>query len=45
MTPGMAEVIELVGKDIETVTITLFCIFRKLEKRLSMLSRGMSGMK
>lgn len=44
MTPKMAKVIELVEEDIETVIITLFCMFRKLEKRLNML-RDTSGIK
>lgn len=35
--------IKLVDKDIKAVIITLFCKYKNLKERLSMLSRDMEG--
>lgn len=32
------QIIEFVGKDIKTVSITVFCIFKKLEERLDIIN-------
>lgn len=40
----MTQMIELVNRDIKTV-ITIFHMFRKLEKRLNILSRDMEDVK
>lgn len=39
----MVEMIELVNKDIKTVVITIFHMFKKLEEILNMLNRDMRG--
>ena len=39
--PELMQMLELAGKDIKTVVITLFHRFKRLEKRLNMLSRNM----
>ena len=39
--PELMQMLELAGKDIKIVIITLFHRFKRLEKRLNMLSRNM----
>ena len=39
--PELMQMLELAGKDIKIVIITLFHRFKRLEKRLNMLSRIM----
>lgn len=41
----MTQVTERVDKDIKTVNITIFYMFKKLPERLSMLSRDMGDIK
>lgn len=44
--PELTQRIKLVDKDIKRVIIiTIFCMFRKLEERLNILSRDVEGIK
>lgn len=40
-----AQVLELADKNIKTVMITVFCMSKKLEEKLTMLSRNMENVK
>lgn len=44
--PELTQRIKLVDKDIgRVIIITIFCMFRKLEERLNILSRDVEGIK
>lgn len=45
MHPEMIQMKELVDKDNETVILTVFLMFKKLESRLSMLNRNIKNIK